>query len=320
MAFEEILGHERSVSILRRSVASGKTAHAYLFEGIDGCGRRTAATALIQALFCTDGAGCGSCPSCRKMITGNHPDLHLLEPDGAFIKIDQIRELQKELSLRPYEASRKACIIEAAEKMNGSAANAMLKTLEEPPGNAVIVLLTTDASAVLSTIRSRCQLLRFAPLPHDTVRSYLIERGIPPDTAETAAGIARGSIGKAMEISGQETIASRQGQIAEISAVTLSDIAQLFALSERLSADKSDTAATLDTLISFLRDVLILLNGGTDIVNRDLQPLIEQEASRWSPASVMRRIASVMDTRQALQYNANPRLALDQLFIRLAQT
>ena len=320
MAFEGILGHERCVSVLKRSVASGKTAHAYLFEGIDGCGRRTTAMALIQALFCSNGTGCGSCPSCRKMISGNHPDLHLLEPDGAFIKIDQIRDLQKELSLRPYEASRKACIIEAAERMNASAANAMLKTLEEPPGNAIIVLLSTDASAVLSTIRSRCQLLGFAPLPHDSVRDYLVARGIPGDVAETAAGIARGSIGKALEISGQETIGSRLDQIAEISTVSLSAVEPLFALSERLSADKTDTAATLDSLVSFLRDVLALQNGSDDIVNRDLLTLIEQEASKRSSASVMKRIDCAMDTRQALQYNANPRLALDMLLIRLAQT
>lgn len=307
------------MSVLRRSIDSGKTAHAYLFEGIEGCGRRTTALAFIQTLFCASNTGCGDCPSCRKMISGNHPDLHLLEPDGTFIKIDQIRALQKELSLRPYEASRKACIIKDAEQLNISAANAMLKTLEEPPGNAVIVLLTTDASAVLSTIRSRCQLLRFAPLSNDTVRDCLVERGVAPDTAVTAAAVARGSIGKALEICGQETLSDRQDRIAEFSAVSLSDIAGLFTLSERISAEKNDTAAILDTFVSYLRDVQTLLYGGSDIANRDLLPLIEREAARLTPDRVMKRIASVMAARQALQYNANTRLALDLLFIRLAQ-
>ena len=146
MSFADILGHERIVEVLRRSLRTGKTAHSYLFEGISGCGRKKTALALIQAIFCSvspDDA-CGECPSCRKVASGNHGDIHFIEPlpDKRDISIDQLRAMQRELSLRPYEAPRKACIIEPAERMSVSAANSLLKTLEEPPGSAIIILLT----------------------------------------------------------------------------------------------------------------------------------------------------------------------------------
>jgi DNA polymerase-3 subunit delta' len=319
MAFDDITGHDRSISILNRAVTSGKTAHAYLFEGIDGCGKRKTALALIQALFCSEGTGCGTCPSCLKLRTDNHPDLHLLEPDGTFIKIDQIRELQKELSFRPYEAKRKACIIEAADKLNISAANALLKTLEEPPGSAIIILLTTEANAILPTIRSRCQLLRFAPLPRNTIRDYLIAHGISHEVADSAANLARGSLGKALEISQLNSLAQRSSLLAELCSFSLSAVSDLFAASERLSADKTVALESLEALITFLRDLLTFSCGGEDIVNQDMLPLLEQEATRLSPDRVMERISFVTEARQALQFNANPRLTLDLLFMRLAR-
>src|SRR5512139_3992809 len=132
MPFSDIIGQETPVAVLRRSLSAGKIAHAYIFDGIEGCGKRKAAMAFVEAVFCNGTEGCGDCPACRKVAALQHPDLHLVGPDGAFIKIDQIRNLQKELSFRPFEAEKKACIIEAAERMNLSSANAFLKTLEEP--------------------------------------------------------------------------------------------------------------------------------------------------------------------------------------------
>ena len=141
MSFSRIIGYDRNISLLRRALATGKLSHAYLFNGIDNSGMKEVAIALVEAIFCNGTDGCGACPSCRKIAGLRHPDLHLVQPDGAFIKIDQIRELQKELSYRPFEAPKKACIIEDADRMNPSAANAFLKTLEEPPGDAILILI-----------------------------------------------------------------------------------------------------------------------------------------------------------------------------------
>lgn len=168
MPFSEILGHERVVDLLLRSLRSGKTGHAYIFEGPSGCGRRKSALALVQALFCGAGGddACGVCPSCRKVASGNHPDIHVVEPlpDKRDISISQLRDVQRDLAMRPYEAPRSACIIEPADRMNTNSANSFLKTLEEPPGNAIIILITENADMLLPTIRSRCQLVHFAPL------------------------------------------------------------------------------------------------------------------------------------------------------------
>ena len=198
MSFSRIIGYDQNISLLRRALSTGKLSHAYLFNGIDNSGMKEVAIALVEAIFCNGTDGCGACPSCRKIAGLRHPDLHLLQPDGAFIKIDQIRELQKELSYRPFEAPKKACIIEDADKMNPSAANAFLKTLEEPPGDAILILMTTQVNAVLPTILSRCQQLRFPSLPTETIASQLRDKGADDDSARIAAALAGGSIERAV--------------------------------------------------------------------------------------------------------------------------
>src|SRR5689334_15856643 len=187
MPFAGIIGQERNIAVLRRTLASGKIAHAYLFSGIGGCGKKKSALALIEALFCGRDEGCGSCPSCRKIAALSHPDLHLVEPEGAFIKIDQVRALQKDLAYRPFEASRKACIIDGADRLNPAAGNALLKTLEEPPGSALIILLTSAVDNVLPTIRSRCQQLSFHGLPESAIAAALGDAGLDGESARVAA-------------------------------------------------------------------------------------------------------------------------------------
>ena len=152
-----------------------------------------------------------------------------MEPDGDFIKIDQIRQLQKELSFRPFEAPRKACIIDCADRLNAAAGNALLKTLEEPPGKALIILVTANPAAMLPTILSRCQRLHFPALPQDTVEEFLLKTGCDADSARIAASLAGGSLKKALEISGEEALSDRKHLLDRIDALTTRDIAPLFA-------------------------------------------------------------------------------------------
>ena len=272
MPFADILGHERIVEVLRRSLRNGKTAHSYLFEGIPGCGRRKTALTLIQALFCSvlpDDA-CGACPSCRKIAGGNHPDIHLIEPlpDKRDISIDQLRELQHDLSLRPYEAPRKACIIEPAERMSVNAANSLLKTLEEPPGNALIILLTENAGMLLPTIRSRCQLIRFAPLSPEHVLLLLERRGMAPETATLLAPMSGGSLQRALELDNESLGARRETVLARLSQLDINRIASVFDAAEELSGNRDATLELLDMLLSFFRDAVHLGAGNSEIVNR----------------------------------------------------
>lgn len=318
MPFDGILGQDSSIAVLSRSLATGKIAHAYLFDGIDGCGKKKAALAFVEAVFCGRGEGCGECPSCRKVAALQHPDLHLIEPDGAFIKIDQIRELQRDLALRPFEAPKKACIIEAADRLNPAAGNALLKTLEEPPGNALLILLTANSDGVLPTVISRCQRLHFSALPQEIIEALLRERGNDPETARVIASLASGSMQKAIEIGEEAALPERKNFLERVGSLSLDDIAPLFALAEELAGDKEKVPAMLELLTAFLRDVLLLRGGSGEVVNADLLPLLAAHADRFSLATVMAQIDRVTEARRALQANVNPRLALEVLFMRLA--
>lgn len=320
MPFSHILGQNSAISILQRSLATGRLAHAYLFEGTEGVGKKATALALIEAVFCGKEEGCGACPSCRKIAALQHPDLHLVEPDGAFIKIDQIRDLQKDLSYRPFEAPKKACIIDGAERFNQAAGNALLKTLEEPPGNALIILVTAQSSGVLPTILSRCQRLHFQTLPEETIAAYLGRNGIDGEAARIAASLAGGSMKKALEISKETTLSDRKQFLERLTGLSLREITPLFSAAEELAADKDKVMELLELLTSFLRDILLLKGGGDGIVNADLLPILEREAGRLSQTGIMERIGHVAAARQALLRNVNARLTLEVLFMRLAET
>ena len=322
MPFADILGHDRIVEVLQRSLRSGKTAHSYLFEGVPGCGRKKTAVTLIKALFCTvlpDDA-CGACPSCRKIDGGNHPDIHLIAPlpDKRDISIEQLREMQHVLSLRPYEAPRKVCIIDPAERMSVNAANSLLKTLEEPPGNALIILLTENAGMLLPTVRSRCQLIRFAPLSPEHVLSLLIRNGMTPDTAALVAPMSTGSIQRALELDNESLVARREAVLSKVGQLSIHQISTVFDAAEELSGNRDTTLELLDLLLSFFRDAVHLGAGSREIVNRSVKPAIESIAAKRSFPRNLELLEHIYETRRAVQRNANPKLALDHLFMTMA--
>lgn len=324
MAFADILGHERILEVFRRAIRSGKTSHSYIFEGTPGCGRRKTALALIQALFCEfrkDDA-CGTCPSCRKVTSGNHVDIHGIEPlpDKRDISIDQLREMQRELALRPYEAPRKACIMEPAERMSVNAANSLLKTLEEPPGNAIIILLTENADMLLPTIRSRCQLVRFAPLPPEHVRLLLIQNGMNETSAATLAQMADGSMQRAQELDNESLAERRELLLKHLTQINLDRIVTIFDAAEELSGNRDNTLETLDLLLSFTRDMIHLAAGSNDIINTAIRPDLESLSTGLNLEQALQLAGDVMETRRAVQRNANVKLALDHLFIKMARS
>lgn len=319
MPFSEVIGQELAISVLKRSIALERVAHAYLFSGIEGCGKRKTALAMVQAVFCGREEACGVCPSCRKVANGQHPDLHILEPDGAFIKIDQIRELQKELAYRPFEAPKKACIIDGAEKLNLSSGNALLKTLEEPPGNALMILITAERSAVLQTILSRCQTLGFQPLPADMIEGRLVREQFPAEAARIAASLSGGSLSRAVEIATDGVLEGRVSFLERVLALNLKEINSLFAAAEEFAADKEGLPGLLELLLSFLRDVLIYRSTPDALANSDLVQLVAREAERCSQACSIELIEQLVAMRRMLVRNVNARLALEVFFMRLAQ-
>ena len=318
MPFSDVIGQDRVVSVLKRSIEMGRVSHAYLFSGIEGCGKRKTALAFVQAVFCGREEACGVCSSCRKVAGGQHPDLHMLEPDGAFIKIDQVRGLQKELSYRPFEAPKKACIIDGAEKLNLSSGNALLKTLEEPPGNALMILVTPARSAVLQTILSRCQTLDFQPLSAELIEERLVRDRFPAEAARVAATLSGGSLRRGIEIATDGVLESRVSFLQRIIALNLKDVSTLFAAAEELAADKEGLPGLLELLLSFLRDVLIYRATPEAIANADLVQLVAREAARSPEGRIIELIEQLVAMRRMLARNVNARLALEVFFMRYA--
>lgn len=318
MPFAGIAGHANAILSIGRILNSGRVAHAYLFSGPEGVGKKKVATAFIEALFCASGEGCGACISCRKIASGNHPDIHTLEPDGQFIKVDQVRALQKDLAFRPYEAPRKACIIDGADRFNQSSGNSLLKTLEEPPGNALIILLASTLDAVLPTIRSRCQQISFSGVPVDEISGYLESTGIDQDSARVAASLADGSIAKAISLCSEELMAERADVIARACSISVKNMNDLFSFGELFDKDREKTLKSLEILTSFWRDMMHLASGSCAVVNSDLRVLLERETCRRSREALLRGLESLVKTRQAILRNANVRLAMDVLGMQLA--
>jgi DNA polymerase-3 subunit delta' len=199
--FDDLVGQERVASFLRAAVESGTTSHAYLFVGPTGSGKRSAAVLLACALICDDG-GCGTCPACARVRRGAHADVRVVEPAGAAsYLVEQIREdLVPDMWLAPADGHAKVYILDRAESLGDAAANAFLKTLEEPPSTVTIVLLTDDYDAVLPTIASRCQVVRFAPVAPSRAIALLAERtGAGEDEARIALAASSGVVPRALE-------------------------------------------------------------------------------------------------------------------------
>jgi DNA polymerase-3 subunit delta' len=218
--FSEIIGQERTISFLKGVMARGKIPHAYLFAGIPGIGKTTTALALTQAINCKEQVNeeaCGQCQTCRQIRSGNFPDLVFIKPDGQNIKIEQIRNLNRTLSFKPFSGKYRVSIIRKAEVMTDEAANSLLKTLEEPPADNVIILNVTEPLALFPTIVSRCQEVLFQPIPaRDIVDWLVVNQSLEEDKAHVLAKISEGSLGKAIHMCEGEFIKKREYLISRL--------------------------------------------------------------------------------------------------------
>lgn len=220
LPFSNILGQERAIQFLKQVMAGKKLPHAYLFVGIPGVGKTTTALALTRAINCqepVDGEGCGQCPSCRQIMGGNFPDLERIEPDGNRIKIEQIRELNRAFGFKPVSGKYRVTIIQQADRMTTEAANAFLKTLEEPPGGNILILNVIEPLDLLQTIVSRCQKVPFRPIPVHLIAGWLKENNhLDEEQSLLLAKISEGSLGRALEMSEGDFLEMRQDYLFKL--------------------------------------------------------------------------------------------------------
>ena len=320
MAFDHISGHTTQKAILLRALQHGRLAHAYLFEGPEGVGKRLMALALVRALYCQSGTGCGDCLPCRKVDHGNHPDLHLLNNDDGIIKIDDVRQLQRDLSYRPIEAQRKSSLIDGADAMNPAAANALLKTLEEPPGDALIILISDRPDSLLDTIRSRCQRVPFRRLSKTLIIELLTSRlGLAATEAQLLATLAEGSLSRALGQDRELYIDGRRSLLKKTLGLSPGAVSPLLALAQELAEDKERLPELLGILQTFYRDALLMQQGGRldGLVNIDLLEPLQDLCGRTTTSQLLAKLDALADCRYRLQRNANRELALDTLLMAL---
>lgn len=320
MTFNSIIGHDRQKNILRRALTNQRVAHAYLFEGPDGVGKRLVALALARALLCETGQGCGDCSPCRKIDHNNHPDIHLLDADGATIKIDQVRALQQQLSLRPLEGEYRICLIDGAEQLNPAAGNALLKTLEEPQPNTVIILLSCQPEALLTTIRSRCQRLPFQRLPKQRLTEILANRLELQETeAAVLAALSDGSFKKALGQNKELYLERRRDLLRSLLALSAGSTIPLFKLAEELAADKEHLVEILEIFQAFYRDLLLLKHGRPEqeLVNLDLKETLYRQLDRETTQALLKKLEALEAGRYYLQRNVNRQLAMEIMLMRM---
>jgi DNA polymerase III subunit delta' len=321
MMFTQVIGHEFQKDVLSRALSADRLAHAYLFEGPEGIGKRLLAMALARGILCLTRNGCGQCAACRKVDHRNHPDLHVMEAEGATLKIEQVRSLQRELSFSPLEGSKKICLIDGADTLNPAAGNALLKTLEEPPGNALLILLTSRPEAVLGTIRSRCQRLPFARLPREAFERVLVDQlNIEPVQAHILAALSEGNFQKALGKDRDLYLQGRREILKSLTALSPGSVIPLFNLARELSDDKERLQEVLEIFQAFYRDLLLFLHGRpeNELVNTDLLEKIHRIGARENIPSLLRKLDAIAAGRRQLDRNVNRQLAMEVLLMRLA--
>lgn len=326
--FDAIIGQDRILRTLTRLLTRGTLPHALLFTGIEGVGKKTTATAVVMACNCTRGGrsapesfagACGACAACRKIAAGSHPDVRQLAPDGGMIKIDPIRELCGFLSMKPHEARTRAVIIADAQTMNPAAGNALLKMLEEPPPQTVMILTAVQAADVLPTVASRCRQFHFAPIARQKLATILIrDLGVSPAEADVTAALAGGSVTRAMAILGRHGLQRRTWLLAQLFDLPRQSPLGLLALAEKLSRERIEISADFDLMASWLRDVAIARHCPEKMMHADLRQSFHDAAGGMHDAAIGEAMGALQEAVRRIRANANPRLTLEALFIQLA--
>lgn len=325
MSFASIVGHDRPLKIITRALANNTLAHAYLFSGEQGIGKKMTALALAAAANCRNAGpdgGCGQCPSCRKVSAGEHPDVHVIAADGEEIKIDQVRQAQSDIALKPFEGAKKVQIIDGAEEMNTASANAFLKTLEEPPGDTLIILISSRPQGLLQTIRSRCQEIKFYPLSRRTLAQVLIgKRGLPEEDARFIAALARGSLGRALEMDADKEREAREELLALWERIGGGSIPEVLGQAEEYAKDKERLERLLDMGVEWLRDAVVYREAGDEdlLVHARKKDVLSQWADRY-PVSRMLQDMELFDrSRRLLDRRVSAQLVAENLFLKLGR-
>jgi len=342
--FDQLTGNERVKSLLRRMLEAKRVPGAMLFTGEDGIGKKLFALEIAKALNCRAPQGvegCGECPACKRIARFNypqsadsddwkgiiwtdHPDVGMVVAPKRVLQVEQMRLIEREANYRPYEGKARVFLIEDADKLNDSSANALLKVLEEPPHTSHIVLLTSRPGMLLPTIHSRCQMIRFSPVTPPEIEKHLLENKLASTSeARIRARVARGSLGRAIDSEFAEYLEMRKAMLRILQALAVSDDhIQLLRSSEEFNdaRHKDEYESRLDILEALIRDawMLALRTPSESVVNEDLLPELKKISERLDGRRPAEWISQIEELREQLIVNINRKSATDALFLTMA--
>lgn len=322
MNFSDIIGQTKVVESLKNSIVNNMVSHAYIFEGPEGIGKQTMASIFAAALTCERGQAepCGTCRNCIKNESNNHPDVKVIEGSASSIGVDVIRELQKDMYIKPYEAGRKIYIIPRADRMTVQAQNGLLKILEEPPEYGVIILTTINSSLLLNTILSRTILVRFKTHPYKEIEDFLRKEYLElTDEIPFLVMLSGGIIGRAKDIAASQEFRDMRRDIIEIITKLLnhSELDILEAVNY-FNDHKNMIESILDLLLLWFRDILFIkeLHNENMVINIDMLGRLKEFSRRVSSRAACKIIDIIIDIKKKISMNANYTLAIETMLIQ----
>ena len=314
-SFPDILGQPQAIDVLRRAATGNRVASAYLFAGPEGVGKAATATALAAALNCetAPGEGCDglACTSCHKFGEQLHPDLIRLEPDGQYIKIAQVRAVEELLAFAPHEGRHRLVLIDGADRLNVNAANALLKSVEEPRPRTLFVLVSAAPHRVTPTLVSRCQRVRFVPLEPDHVREVIRRQSPEADEQQVQAAVdySEGSAGRALHLLEGDQFASLHQLVESLVEAARGDtVVELFDTALAAGRERQVVGEAMDLLRIRLRDLL-------------LRGCLEQQQPDDGPSTgaVLGQLRAVDEAQAAVRGNVHPTLVLENLILSMRE-
>ncbi|MEN3189976.1 MAG: DNA polymerase III subunit delta' C-terminal domain-containing protein [Atribacterota bacterium] len=327
MSFKNIIGQEKAINILLKSLKEEKIFPSYIFMGDDGVGKKSTAVEFAKAINClnlsSDFEVCESCSSCNKINKLCSPDLKIIEPIKGSIRIEQIRELRREVNLKPFENRKKIYIIDQAEEMTLEASNCLLKTIEEPPDYAIIILICTNLDSILPTIVSRCQLIKFRLIDYlKIMETVLLNKiNLEKGKAELISKLAQGSIGKALKLVSDKEYFNRREKILNYLTLILPGKynSNLITNMEKILTDMNKTEETLDIILFWYRDILLVkeLRIQKYILNVDKLKIIKEKSKVYSREMLIDILDYIEQIQEFMKKNINKRLILERLYLKM---
>jgi DNA polymerase-3 subunit delta' len=320
MAFSEIFGHLGPLAVLRRALVTGRVSHAYLFAGPEGIGKATVALNFAKALMCHNQGhdACEACEACRKVNHGNHPDVVGLDTEGAQIRIELIRDIQRHMVHRPLEGRWRVILIDRAHDLTPQAASALLKVLEEPPEGNVMILIARSRASLLPTIVSRCQVVNFVPLTISQLAEYLQEReGWDAQRAHRVSVQAQGNVKTALDLGDEPVLVEKLNLVDFVTNLRDLSLSQVLEHAQVWGQGRHDARLALACLQGVFRDMVLLRLGSETSDHQDSQKRLFDEAPKWRIQDLISGWDWISEALVGIERNYNVNLVMDHLFLRL---